>query len=68
MSPYIVKEGQQVDDGTRVYRPGGFVPGEKGSLADMESVGAVEWRDAPAPPHAAKAAKPAAAPKRKAVK
>ena len=57
MSPYIVKRGE-VHDGEKHYRTGEFVPGAKGSLADMEAVGAVEWVDAPV-----REAKPKAAPK-----
>ena len=45
-------------DGEKHYRTGEFVPGAKGSLADMEAVGAVEWVDAPV-----REAKPKAAPK-----
>jgi hypothetical protein len=29
------------------YKCGDFVPGAKGTLADMEEAGAVEWVDAP---------------------
>lgn len=52
---YIVNEGQQVDDGTRSYGPGSFLPGSKGDLADMEEVGVVSWRDAGAKGDAVKA-------------
>jgi hypothetical protein len=48
--PYIVNDGQQVDDGTKSYGPGSFLPGSKGDLADMEEVGVVSWRDAGAKP------------------
>jgi hypothetical protein len=44
--PYSVKVGE-VHDGDKHYRCGEFVPGPKGSLADMEAAGAVEWIDAP---------------------
>jgi hypothetical protein len=44
--PYIVNDGQQVDDGTRSYGPGSFLPGSKGDLADMEEIGVVSWREA----------------------
>lgn len=44
--PYIVNDGQQVDDGTKSYGPGSFLPGSKGDLADMEEIGVVSWRDA----------------------
>lgn len=42
--PYLVINGE-VRNGTKRYRCGDFVPGEKGSLADMEEVGAVKWVD-----------------------
>jgi hypothetical protein len=59
--PYIVVRGE-VHDGDRRYRLGQFVPGHKGTLADMEAVGAVEWVEAAA----REASKPPA--KRKALK
>jgi len=42
--PYIVIIGE-VHDGDRHYTIGQFVPGAKGSLADMEAVGAVAWQE-----------------------
>ncbi len=62
--PYQVKDGQQVDDGEKVYRSGAFVPGSKGELADMEAIGVVEWKDAPV----REAKKPASVAKPKVVK
>lgn len=61
--PYVVRRGE-VHDGAKHYKCGDFVPGEKGTLADMEAVGAVEWVDSP-PREPAKKSAPA---KRKAVK
>lgn len=58
--PYVLKRGTIYG---KPYKCGDFVPGEKGSLADMEADGTVEWVDAPV---REKAEKPAA--KRKAVK
>jgi hypothetical protein len=46
VSPYIVKLGE-VHDGEKRYKSGDFVPGAKGSLADMEAVGAVAWVESP---------------------
>ena len=59
--PYIVINGE-VHDGNMVYGVGSFVPGAKGSLADMEAAGAVEWIDAPVrePAKKAEQAKPKA--------
>ncbi len=59
--PYVLKRGTIYG---QPYKCGDFVPGEKGTLADMEAAGAVEWVDAP-PREPAKKAEPA---KRKAVK
>jgi hypothetical protein len=38
--PYVLKRGTIYG---QPYKVGDFVPGEKGSLADMEEAGAVEW-------------------------
>ena len=46
---YVLKRGTIYG---QPYKCGDFVPGEKGSLADMEAVGVVEWVEAkkqPAP-------------------
>jgi hypothetical protein len=59
MCPYIVKRGE-VHDGGNHYVCGDFIPGVKGSLADMEEVGAVEWVESP-PREPAKAKAPAKA-------
>lgn len=61
--PYIVRRGE-VRDGPKRYKCGEFVPGSKGSLADMEEVGAVAWVDSPP----REAAKKAVSAKHKAVK
>lgn len=42
--PYVLKRGTIYG---QPYKCGDFVPGEKGSLADMEAAGSVEWVDAP---------------------
>jgi len=42
--PYILKVGTIFG---KPYKCGDFLPGAKGSLADMEEVGAVEWQEAP---------------------
>ena len=47
--PYIVNPGQAVEDGSAAYHEGSFLPGTKGSLADMESAGVVTWKEAKKP-------------------
>jgi hypothetical protein len=42
--PYVLRRGTIYG---QPYKCGDFVPGEKGSMADMEATGAVEWVDAP---------------------
>jgi hypothetical protein len=42
--PYVLKRGTIYG---KPYKCGDFVPGERGTLADMEAAGAVEWVDAP---------------------
>ena len=60
--PYLIVNGDVRDSG-RIYKCGEFFPGAKGSHADMEAVGAVQWVESP--PRQA-APKPAA--QRKSVK
>lgn len=64
--PYVLKRGTIYG---QPYKCGDFVPGEKGSMADMEENGVVEWVDAPVrEPAKSEAFTTAASAKRKAVK
>lgn len=43
--PYVLRRGTIYG---QPYKCGDFVPGEKGSMADMEASGVVEWVESPA--------------------